>query len=222
MTGSTFSGSAVVGSTSKNYCALSDIKTSFVLNTSATTYSTSTTSDDFLIAIITGVSRLIDQECSRYFYQSTADETRYFTAKEGNRLLVGDMVSVTTIYTDNMSGDRSYPYTWATTDYDLFPYSAATLSEPEPYRWIETAPRGLYVFPPHLGKGVKIVGKWGWPEVPASIAKSCLLWSARTFMRYAAPLGETSMTVLGQIKNRIPPPDPDILALLNNYSLNAV
>jgi hypothetical protein len=216
------------------YCTLADLKSPDVLSTPATA-----TDDQFLCDIITSISRSIDQNTGRYFYKSAAHEIRYFTPKNSYQLFVGDLVSVTALYTDDISGSRTYPYTWTATDYDLAPYDAATESEPAPYRWIETTPQGLYQFPmrgygwPYSGaynrsntagipKGVKLDGVFGWPEVPSAIAKACLLWSERVFKRYQTPLGQSAMTALGQTVLKIPGPDPDISALMDNYRLVAV
>ena len=55
--------------------------------------STADTADDArLEAIVTAVSRHIDNWTGRRFYQSTADETRYFTAECDERVDVGDLI----------------------------------------------------------------------------------------------------------------------------------
>ena len=219
---------AGAGNIVNGYCTLDEVKSSDVLHTPA-----AATDDDFICNIITSVSRGIDRETSRYFYKSAAHEVRYFTAVDPDRLFTGDIVSVTNLYTDTLSGDRTYPFTWATTDYDLWPWDAATNSEPEPYRFIEVAPRGMYKFPttyhlsfmnggPGVHKGVKLDAVFGWPEVPQQIQRACILWSARIFMRYAAPLGITSVSALGQTSVKVPPPDPDVASMINNYRMPAI
>jgi len=200
------------------YATLAQIKANDRLNISTS----DTNSDTTLEGIITAISRSIDRECSRYFYKSTAHEVRYFTAKDQERLFVGDVVSVTNLYTDTLSGDRTYPTTWAATDYDLFPYSAATISEPEPYRWIDVTPTGSNRFPVRLAKGVKLDAVFGWSSVPTAITEACLLWSERWFKRYKTPLGISSMTALGEMQVKAPPPDPDVMDLLQNYKAPAV
>lgn len=195
------------------YATLAQLKAVDRLNISTT----DTASDASLGGIITAVSRAIDLQCSRYFYKSTADETRYFSARETDRIRVGDIVSITALYTDTLAGDRTYPYTWATTDYDLSPYDAAVLSEPQPYNWIEVSPLGQYLFPVGVAKGVKITGVFGWSAVPSAITEACLLWSERFFKRYKTPLGVSAMTALGEMNMKVPPPDPDVFMLLNNY-----
>lgn len=210
----TFIGTPVAGTSL--YCTLAELKSSDVLNTPATA-----TDDTFLTEIITAVSRAIDNETGRYFYKSAAHEIRYFSTRNQERCYVGDVVSVTALYTDTSVGDRTYPYTWATTDYDLWPYDAATASEPEPYRYIDKTPQGLYQFPTNVAKGIKLDAVFGWPEVPTAIAKACLLWSARIFKRYQSVLGVSSATPFGQALVQAKP-DPDVAAILANYRAVAV
>lgn len=200
------------------YCTLADIRLDAVLN-----FETANTTDDQLLCdIITAVSREIDKQTGRYFYKSTASEVRYFTAVDNFRLFVGDVVSVTNVYTDTLSGDRTYPFTWSATDYDLWPYDADSVSEPEPYRYIDTTPRGTYQFPLRVAKGVKVDAVYGWNAVPSLIAKAALLWSARTYKRLSTPLGTSSMSQFGVISVKVPPPDPDVAMMINNYSVVAI
>lgn len=200
------------------YCTLSDIRSAAALN-----FETAYTTDDQLLCdIITAISREIDKQTGRYFYKSTATEVKYFTAVNNYRLFVGDVVSVTNVYTDTLSGDRTYPFTWSTTDYDLWPYDADATSEPEPYRYIDVSPRGIYQFPLHVAKGVKVDAVFGWNAVPALIAKAALLWSERTYKRLSTPLGTSSMSQLGVVSVKVPPPDPDVAMMINNYVAVAV
>lgn len=193
------------------YCTLADLKSQDVLKTPSTA-----TDDTFLTTIITAVSRAIDNETGRYFYKSSAHEIRYFTARAKDRCFVGDVVSVTALYTDTNVGDRTYPSTWAATDYDLWPYDADVVSEPEPFRFLDKSPRGQYQFPVNVPKGVKLDAIFGWPQVPAAINRACLLWSARIFRRYQSVLGVMSATPFGQQLVQAKP-DPDVAAILSNY-----
>lgn len=204
------------GTIINGYCTLLDLKSSDVLKTPV-----SAGDDAFLSDIITAVSRGIDTQTGRHFYVSAADETHYFTAKTPNELFVGDLVSITTLANDLGTGLRTYSTIWAATDYDLWPYDATFLSEPAPYRFILTTPAGVQRFYPNIAKDVKIIGKFGWPAVPSLIAKACLLWSARLFMRYKSPLGVSASNAFGT-SQALPPPDPDIEAMISNYKVNAV
>lgn len=202
----------------KGYATLAQIKSVDRLNISTS----DTNSDTTLEGVITAVSRAIDLNCSRYFYKSTASEVRYFTPRESDRLFVGDLVSVTNLYTDTLSGDRTYATTWSSTDYDLFPYNSTMTSEATPFRWIDIAPQGINSFPAGLAKGVKLDAVFGWNAVPAAITEACLLWSERWFKRYKTPLGVSAMTALGEMSSKVPPPDPDVLQMLNNYKVTTI
>ena len=114
--------------------------------------------DTRLERIIEAVSRAIDKDRKRRFYTTTSDETRYFTAEFGHRCVIADLLTLTTLKTD-LDGDGTYETTWASTDYNLFPYNA-TLND-EPYLAIEKAIFGVNFFPTHL-KGVQVVGKFGY------------------------------------------------------------
>jgi hypothetical protein len=120
-------------------------------------------SDAILKLILEAVATKIDDWCYRSFLTKT--QTRYYTAGRGNLLVVEDLLSVTSIKTDE-DGDRTYEQTWATTDYDLLPFNAAT--DEKPYTEIALAPDGLLNFPT-IAKGVEIVGKWGFFEDSGSV-----------------------------------------------------
>lgn len=205
----TYSGTAVVSVAVNGYCTLADLRSAPALN-----FEVSYTTDDALLSnIITAISREIDRMTGRFFYQTT--DTRYFTAIESDLVDVDDLVSVTTLQTDD--GSRAYATTWAATDYDLWPFNAALQSEP--YRLIKITPQGDYSFNRNVAKGVKLAGVFGWPAVPETIAKACLLWCERYYKRLSAPLGTASMSQLGMVSTQIPTPDPDIEQMIMTYRL---
>lgn len=197
------------------YCTIDELKASDRLNIN------DANSDAVLSGIVSAVSRGIDRECSRFFYQ-TETQTRYFTAREYFSVFIGDTVSIASMYTDSQSGDRSYPYLWSASYYDLWPFDAAQVAEPEPYRFVEVTPLSIYRFPVGIPKGIKITGVFGWASVPAAINQACLLWSERWFKRYKTPLGVSAMTAIGEMSVKAPPPDPDVLDLIQNYRMPAV
>jgi len=191
------------------YCSVAEVKEVERLNITATTY------DNAIQGAIDAVSRAIDNECGRYFFKDIDDVTRYFTAKATDYIYVGDFISITTLSTDQ--GSRSYTAWTVDTDYDLWPYNAAL--EGKPYMRIELAPNHRYSFPVDYGKGVKVVGKWGWPTVPKPIHEASILWFMRAYKRYATPLGVSAMSALGEMSVKVPPPDPDVQVLLSPYKL---
>lgn len=168
-----------------------------------------TTDDTMLTAILTGVCRAIDTHCGQWFYKDSADSTRYYTAEWDDCLFVDPLVSVTTLTADD-DEDRTYSTTWAATDYDLMPLNAATSNEP--YTWIELAPGGDYDFP-LVRRGVKIVGIFGWPAVPAAISEAALLWSERLYKRKDAPFGVLAFPEAGEMR-LLEKMDPDVKTLL--------
>lgn len=170
--------------------------------------------DDNLNKVITATSRAIDNICHRRFYAAT--ETRYYTTDDTTRVDVDDLLSVTTLKTDE-DGDRTYEITWTTADYDLMPYNAAL--NDEPYVWIEYTPDGSYSFP-GTRKGVEVKGSFGYSSTtPAAIEEACLLVAHRYMKRASTPLGVSASPALGQmqviVKSLVS--DPDIMTLLEYY-----
>jgi hypothetical protein len=176
---------------------------------------TGTTDDGALMEKLEEASRAVDDICGRRFYSAT--ETRYYTALNRHFLAVDDLLSVTTLQTDDDSDD-TYENTWAITDYVLAPYNAS--AEGNPYWRIEKLHNGGYDFPVHVRRGVKITGVFGYSTVPAPVAGACRLLAARLWNRPNAPFGVTGSADLGMI--RVNPRDPDIVGPLAPYMLVAV
>ena len=169
------------------------------------------TADDApLEAVITAVSRLIDEETGRHFY-ATGSETRYYTAGDHDILfLPDDVLTLTSLATDD-DGDRVYETTWASTDYDLEPYNTT------PKTMIQLAPNGTRTFPT-IRRGVAIVGTFGFNatgEHPDPIREACLILAARFFKRKDAPFGVLGTPEMGIM--RITKNDPDATLLLRAY-----
>ena len=187
------------------YCTLLEFKANFY-----PTGLTDTIDDTVIEGKIEGVSRLIDLYCERHYYKSAATEKRYFSPEWGDLLKVNDLVSITTLKTDE-DRDRIYEYTWATTDYDLEPLNAS--QDGKPYTQIRVTPDGDYLFP-RIRKSVEIDGIWGWPAVPMLIKEACLLQTIMLFKKKDAPLGSEGGTPFGALK--IPSKlDPDVEGMLD-------
>ena len=140
------------------YADLTTLKSAGVLNITGTSY------DTRLRDLLETVSRLIDQYCNRHFYVLVA--TRSFDGDGGTQLSVQDLISVTSLKTDD-NKDRTFETTWATTDYLLYPSNAQPTSE-----WGRAYTRVLVdteagkedVFTAGM-RTVQIEGKWGFLEV---------------------------------------------------------
>lgn len=189
------------------YCTLAEVKARLGIETA------DTADDTKLENMIEGISRALDELCCRRFYSDGSDATRYFTAEISEAVDPGDMVALTTLATDD-NGDRTYENTWAPTDYDLEPYNAALDSKP--YTEIAVTPQGVYSFPSGIKKGVKIIGKWGWPSTPESINEACLLLTEKLFKRKDAIFGVVGMPGMGELKQIIRD-DPEVNLLVMPY-----
>ena len=173
--------------------------------------------DAILESVIQGVSRSIDAMTGRRFYSTTADETRYYTAQFGDVLYVDDLLSITTLKTDD-DGDKTYENTWTTDDYDLLPDNAAL--EGRPYTRIDLAAYGDYTFPIGTRKGIQIVGKFGYCATdshPDVVREACLIQAARIWKRKDAPFGVTGSPEMGQM-SPISKIDPDVELLLRGVT----
>lgn len=194
-------------SITNGYCSLAELKARLGLPAS------DTADDAVLEAVIEAASRAIDNYCSRRFF--AAADTRYYTAEAGDILFIDDVISVSSLTTDD-DGDRTYETTWATGDYDLEPYNAQAETPARPYTYLRTTPQGRYAFPTGR-KGVKIVGSFGYASTaPDAIAEACLLQAARFFKRKDAPFGVAGSPDIGEMR-AIPGIDPDVKQLLARY-----
>ena len=195
-----------------DYCTLGELK--------ARLWPTGTTpdtdEDTLLQNVIGSVSRWIDNYTGTRFYTTSADETRYYSADDGDSLFPDDdIISITTLATDS-GGARTYGDTWTVnTDFSVQPYNYSVDSTP--IRWIEVAPLSSYYFP--VGKKtVKIIGKFGYctaTNEPDPVREACLIQCARIWKRRDAPFGLVS-NPLGTATS-INSLDPDVKQMLDIY-----
>jgi hypothetical protein len=129
-------------------------------------------SDDAVIEdIIEQTSRYIEGETGRRFWKNSSDETRYFRARKPLRCDVDDLSAAPTSVSGDYSDTRSYTALSTTTDYELDPPNAAL--DGWPYTQIHILPTSSAYFPV-TQRGVKVVGKFGFPSVPDDIKELCL------------------------------------------------
>jgi hypothetical protein len=113
-------------------------------------------------------SRQVEYWTDRVFYPQF--ETRYYMTADLNRILVDDLLAITSLVTDR-DNDGTYAVSWTEgTHYYLDPRNVNT--QRGPYRAIERIQRltTQQWFPRGVYNGVKIVGKWGYYEVPQTIS----------------------------------------------------
>lgn len=187
------------------YATLADLKAALSIDTS------DTHDDARMEAVIQGVSRAIDKYCRRRFFTTANDETRYFTPLTPWSCWTDDIISITTLATDD-GGNRSYSTTWASTDYEKLPINAALNGEP--YTGITATPNGSKRFYPHIPNGVKIIGKFGYAaSAPDVVREACIIQSMRIFKRKDAPFGIAGAAGMGQLMV-VPEIDPDVKGFL--------
>lgn len=133
--------------------------------------------------VLDATDTLIDLHCDRRTGFGTASETRYYTALDYQYVLTDDLVSVTTLQTDD-DANGTYETTWtAGTDYVLAPYNNAL--DGFPYSEIDTSVSWPRNFPKDVYLGVKVVGVFGFPSTPAAVVQAAIIqanavWSSRT------------------------------------------
>lgn len=176
---------------------------------------TDTADDAILEAIIEAVSRSIDATTGRRFWKDASAVTRALTAEFTDLLYVPDLVSITTLKTDE-NGDRTYEVTWATTDYDTEPEGGIVGGITG---WPITAIRARADSSsqqrsfPRDRRAVEISGIWGWNAIPDAINEAALIQSARLHKRKDAPFGVAGSGEFGQT-TFIARLDPDVKILV--------
>jgi len=189
------------------YATLVEIK-------AAMTSGMGTSQDTVIERVVTAVSREIDKHCRRWFYG--VSETRYYTPVDYAKLDIDDVGTSgsITLKTDE-DGDRTYETTWASTDYDLWPYNAA------PYMEIHVTPKGDNAWPVKVAKSVQLAAIFGYQsgtsaDAPADVREACIIQSTRIFHRKDNPYGVAGNAEMGQLI-QIAKLDPDVKLMLENY-----
>ena len=148
-----------------SYASLSEFKSAIGI--------TDNTDDTPLQSVLDATDALIDLYCDRKQGFGTATETRYYNAQAWDYVLIDDLVSVTTLTTDDL-GDGTYSTSWTiNTDYNLSPPNAAL--DGWPYTQIDASVTYPKNFPYDIYRGVKVVGVFGWPAVPQAVKQAALI-----------------------------------------------
>jgi hypothetical protein len=187
------------------YCTLAEAKSALGITDS---------SDDTLVeGLVTAASRLVDGYTERFFFNQS--QTRYFTAQDAFNCPVSDLVSVTTLATDD-SADDSYDQIWTAADYQLEPSNAALESPPRPYQLLTSPMWSSRIFPEVVPQGVKVIGVWGWSAVPEAIKQATILLTTTLYASRGAPFGVlgTSDGAVFRLSSRL---HPAAVALMEPY-----
>ena len=183
-----------------------------------------TYADDDVAAAISAASRAIDQACGRRFWLDAIDATRYYERASAVLVVIDDLATVTSIKTDP-TGEGVFSEIWTeNTDFVFGPQNAA--ADGVPYQTIYSLYAGSYVVPdgyttsgkyflPSGPRRIQVIGKFGWPAVPAQVVTATSILAARYLKRLReAPLGIAGFGMDGTAV-RVPKVDPDVMALLD-------
>ena len=175
---------------------------------------TGTANDSITERVVTAVSRSIEQYCRRKFYGASG--TRYYTPTDYRKLDIDDVGTSgsITLKTDE-DGDRTYETTWASTDYDLWPYNQA------PYMELHVTPQGNNAWPVGVSKSVQLAAVFGYQsgtsaDAPMDVREACLIQSVRIYHRKDNPYGVAGSMEMGQLI-QIAKLDPDVELMLKPY-----
>ena len=173
------------------------------------------TDDTALQNVLDATDTLIDLYCDRKTGFGTATETRFYTTDAYDYVLTDDLVSVTTLTTDDLE-DGTYSTTWtAVTDFQLTPknYSLDGL----PFTGISRSNAFPKNFPKGIFLGVKVVGVFGFPSVPASVVQAEIIQANAVFSSRTAAFGVIGSADLGGILRMSRALHPEAALLLEPY-----
>ena len=176
---------------------------------------TDTTDDTALQNVLDATDTLIDLYCDRKTGFGTASETRYYTAEDYQYVLTDDLVSVTTLQTDD-DANGTYETTWTSgTDFVLAPRNAAL--DGFPYTEIDTSVTWPRNFPKDVYLGVKVVGVFGFPSVPAAVTQAEIIQAGAVWNSRTAPFGVIGSADLGGILRMSRALHPEAALILEPY-----
>ena len=176
---------------------------------------TDTTDDAALQNVLDATDTLIDLYCDRKTGFGTASETRYYTAEDYQYVLTDDLVSVTTLQTDD-DANGTYETTWTSgTDFVLAPRNAAL--DGFPYTEIDTSVTWPRNFPKDVYLGVKVTGVFGFPSVPSAVVQAEIIQAGAVWNSRTAPFGVIGSADLGGILRMSRALHPEAALILEPY-----
>lgn len=186
------------------YATLAELKR-FVEVPSATT-----THDDDLNRAVETASRMIDNYCGRFFYDSGAATAKKFKARHPYTLDVPDFSTTTGLVVKVDTTDNgTFDTTLTSSDYQVEPFAP---DDGKPYERITR----LDFSWPLLGRRprIEVTARWGWNAVPTEVSQTCLIVAAELWRRKDAPFG----VVFGQTgEARVASTEMPMLARLDRY-----
>jgi hypothetical protein len=164
---------------------------------------------------IASASRKVEEICGRRFWADVdAAQVRKYTPGYADRIWIDDLVTLTSLKTD-ANADGTYEQTWTSADYILEPLNA--VANGRPWESIRAAANGAFRFPGYVAS-VELTGKFGWSTVPQPIRTATKLIAHRYLKRLReSPHGVVGFGLDGAVV-RMMSIDPDVEAILGDYS----
>lgn len=167
------------------YTDLATYKTWIAVRGLAGSVGTDASDDSVIEILIEGASRYIDQLTGRRFYADSVDATRYYQARSTVHVRIDDLSAAPTSVSVDTSNTRDYT-ALTSTSYDLLPDNALLIGRP--YNAIAIAPNTTSFFPLQR-RGVRVIGKFGFPAVPTDIKEATLMIAQNV---YSSRSGQSS------------------------------
>lgn len=204
-----------------NYAALDDLKSSLDL-------SDESFADADITLALSSASRAVDNICERRFWLDEDDSSvRYYTPRRSGKLLqIDDLVTFTSLETDN-AGDGTFESNWTeNSDFVFEPLNAA--ADGEPFTMIRVHPNGRFRLPgnshaiinqPTVPRSVKLTGQFGWAAIPDGVTQATGILAGRLMRRAReAPFGVIGFAMEGgPAATALARNDPDVMMLLKPY-----
>lgn len=190
-----------------SYVTLSELKAALQITDSA--------DDTALQAVLDATDQLINNYCDRPTGFIASSQTRYYTAERGDYCLIDDLVSLSSLETDD-NGDGTYETSWSASDYILAPRNAS--ANGQPYTEIDISNNGSKAFPTGY-LGVKVIGSFGYKasSAPAAVKSAALIQAGSVWFARTAPSGAVGGADLGGIIRLARALHPEAQVLLEPY-----
>ena len=195
-----------------NYVGLEEFKTTLEI-------ANETFADPDIVIALTSGSRAVEEMCGRRFWRdANANQVRYYNPSNPELLQVDDVITITSLKTDE-GGDGTFENTWVlNTDYTREPLNAATEIPVAPWTQLRVHPKSTLYFPTGYPRTVELTGMFGWTAVPTQIKLATSLIAHRLLKRAReVPFGIAGIGLDGSAV-RIVAQDPDVLALVSPFS----
>jgi hypothetical protein len=175
-------------------------------------------SDDQDASILTdlkAVSRYLEGKLGRVFNKDAADTTvLYVPDRSGEVLSIGDYAAAPTSVSLDLNGDGVAEELVDVGDYEMHELDALLRAEPWPYTHIVATrwgSRGSW----SRGVRVALVGRRGWPAVPAGVHSATIQFTA--IYRLESPRATRRIQELGDAIESSPDAQRILKALIDQY-----